>query len=187
VTDLQPLDLVDLPAGQWTLTPSVPEHAPEALALFRDPEVQRWNPAPKVVDLDSALDWLKRNRAWGPEWAVWSIVDRDGKFVGTSLLWNMDRADHLNGSVGYRIAPWARRQGVATAAVRAMTTYAFDVVGLERLDLVHTLVNVGSCFVAERSGFVLEGTLRSDYRTDDGRRWDCHIHSRLATDPRNDA
>jgi RimJ/RimL family protein N-acetyltransferase len=182
VSDLQPLDLVDLPAGQWTLAPPRSEHAPEVLALFSDPEVQRWNPAPKVVDLDSARDWLVRSLAWGAEWAVWSIVDADGAFVGTSLLWNMDRTDHLTGSVGYRTAPWARRQGIATAAVRAMSAHAFDVVGLERLDLVHTIPNVGSCLVAERAGYTLEGTLRSDYRTDDGRRWDCHLHSRLATD-----
>lgn len=183
MSDLAPLELVDLPAGAWTLVPPRPEHAAEVLALFSDPEVRQWNPAPKVVDLDSARDWLERSLAWGPEWAVWSIVDAAGAFVGTSVLWNMDRGEHLTGSVGYRIAPWARRQGVATAAVRAMSDHAFDAVGLIRLDLIHTVANVGSCLVAERSGYVLEGTLRSEYRTFDGRRWDSHIHSRLATDP----
>jgi RimJ/RimL family protein N-acetyltransferase len=152
--------------------------------MFSDPEVQRWNPAPKVVDLASAADWLERSAAWEAAWAVWSIVDHEGRFVGTSLLWNMDRSDHMNGSVGYRIAPSARRQGVATAAVRAMTEFAFDRVGLARIELVHTVANIGSCRVAERSGFTLEGTLRSEYRTFDGQRWDSHLHSLLATDPR---
>jgi RimJ/RimL family protein N-acetyltransferase len=65
-----------------------------------------------------------------------------------------------------------------------MTAFAFDTVGLERVDLIHTLPNVGSCRVAERARFTLEGTLRSEFRTLDGQRWDSHVHSLLATDPR---
>jgi RimJ/RimL family protein N-acetyltransferase len=184
VRDPEPVGYVELSCEAWTLVPPRAEHAADVLALFSDPEVQRWNPAPSVVDLDTAADWLHRNAAWGDRWAVWSIVDPVGRFVGTSVLWNMDRADHMNGSVGYRIAPWARRQGVATAAVVAMTRFGIDVLGLERIDLVHTIANVGSCRVAERAGFTLEGTLRSEFRTFDGQRWDSHIHSLLATDPR---
>jgi RimJ/RimL family protein N-acetyltransferase len=184
VSDPEPVEPVTLPAGRWTLEPPRLGFADEVLAMFSDPEMQRWNPAPKVVDLASADDWLRRSAEWEAPWAVWIILDADGAFVGTSLLWNMDRSEHLNGSVGYRIAPWARRRGVATAAVRAMTAFAFDTVGLARIDLVHTVANVGSCRVAERAGFTLEGTLRSEYRTFDGQRWDCHIHGLLATDPR---
>ena len=177
-----PIEHATLPADPWVLVPPHVDHAPEVLALFSDPDVQQWNPAPNVVDLDSAVEWLERNGIWGAEWAVWCILDGDGRFVGSSVLWNMDRAEHFNGSVGYRIAPWARRQGVATAAVKAMAAFAFNELGLARLDLVHTVANVGSCRVAERAGFTLEGTLRSEYQTLDGRRWDSHIHSLLATD-----
>jgi RimJ/RimL family protein N-acetyltransferase len=184
VSDPEPLDHVALPAGRWTLEPPRPGYAADVLALFSDPEVQRWNPAGSVVDIKTAADWLERSAAWEARWAVWSILDADDRFVGTSLLWNMDRTDHMNGSVGYRISPRARRQGVATAAVRAMTRFAFDHVGLARVDLVHTIPNAGSCRVAEHVGFTLEGTLRSEYRTFDGQRWDCHIHGLLATDPR---
>jgi RimJ/RimL family protein N-acetyltransferase len=184
MSDPEPLPHVSLPADRWVLVPPRSGYEADVLAMFNDPEVQRWNPAPNVVDTEKAADWLARSAAWEARWAVWIILEPGGRFAGTSLLWNMDRADHMNGSVGYRIAPWARRQGVATAAVRAMTAFAFDEVGLARLDLVHTIANAGSCLVAERAGFILEGTLRSEYRTLDGRRWDCHIHSRLATDPR---
>jgi RimJ/RimL family protein N-acetyltransferase len=185
VSEPEPVGHVELRSGAWTLVPPRPEHGADVLAMFTDPEVQRWNPAPKVVDLASAADWLERSLAWETEWAVWSIVGADGAFAGSCSLWQMDRRFHFSGSVGYRTAPWARRQGVATAAVRAMTGFAFDSLGLERIELVHTVPNVGSCRVAKRAGFALEGTMRAEFRTlDDGRRWDSHLHSLLASDSR---
>jgi RimJ/RimL family protein N-acetyltransferase len=184
VSDPEPVGYVELTSGAWTLVPPRAEHAADVLVMFTDPEVQRWNPAPKVVDLESAADWLERSLAWEAEWAVWSIVGADGAFAGSCSLWQMDRRFHFTGSVGYRVAPWARRQGVATAAVAAMTRFGIDALGLERIELVHTIPNVGSCRVAERAGFTLEGTLRSEYRTFDGQRWDSHIHGLLATDRR---
>jgi RimJ/RimL family protein N-acetyltransferase len=180
--DPTPIGHVTLAAGPWTLAPPRVEEAPEALALFSDPDVRQWNPAPKVVDLESAEDWLRRSAEWGAAWAVWSIVDADGLFVGSCVLWNLDRADHFSGSVGYRIAPWARRRGVASTAVQAMCGFAFGELSIARLDLIHTVENVGSCHVAQRAGFVLEATMRSEYQTADGRRWDSHLHARLATD-----
>jgi RimJ/RimL family protein N-acetyltransferase len=177
-----PVEHVSLPAGDLTLAVPEPRHAAEALATMTDPDVQRWNPAPKVVDLDSAREWLERSRDWGAAWASWSILDSDGRYLGTSVLWNMDRAEHFSGSVGYRIGPWARRRGVASAAVQAMAGFGFTTLGLARIDLVHTVANVGSCGVAQRVGFALEGTMRSEYRTFDGQRWDSHLHARLASD-----
>ena len=179
-----PIAPVILPAGAWRLVPPSDHHAPQALAMLSDPDVQRWNPVHKVVDLESAADWLRRSQAWEAEWASWSIVDDEGRYAGTSVLWRLDRAEHLTGSVGYRIGPWARRQGAASEAVRAMAAFAFESLGIARLELVHTVANIGSCGVAQRAGFALEATMRSEYRTSDGRRWDSHLHSLLATDPR---
>jgi RimJ/RimL family protein N-acetyltransferase len=112
---------------------------------------------------------------------VWSILD-EGELVGNCTLWQVDRTDQLDAAVGYRTAPWARGRGIATAAVRAISRWAFDHLGLERIELVHTVANVASCTVAERAGFTLEGLLRQDYRTTDGSRWDTHVHGLLRSD-----
>ena len=45
------------------------------------------------------------------------------------------------------------------------------------------MANPGSCRVAERAGYLLEGTLRDSHRYGDGRRYDEHVHGRLTTDP----
>jgi RimJ/RimL family protein N-acetyltransferase len=51
------------------------------------------------------------------------------------------------------------------------------------LSLDHALVNEGSCRVATRAGFQLEGTMREFFVEPSGDRHDSHLHARLATDP----
>jgi RimJ/RimL family protein N-acetyltransferase len=71
---------------------------------------------------------------------------------------------------------------VATAAVGAVTRWAFGALGVERITLPHAVDNLASCRVAEKCGFPPEGVLRGAYRADDGSRHDEHLHARLATD-----
>jgi RimJ/RimL family protein N-acetyltransferase len=71
---------------------------------------------------------------------------------------------------------------VATAAVRAVAGWAFQDVGLFRLELGHRTNNPASCRVAVGAGFVVEGLERGKLRYD-GVRYDVELHARLATDP----
>jgi hypothetical protein len=50
------------------------------------------------------------------------------------------------------------------------------------VQLEHSVPNTASCQVALTSGYLMEGTLRSAFRTADGVRHDDHVHGRLATD-----
>ena len=65
----------------------------------------------------------------------------------------------------------------------AASAWAFEALGLARLQLVHAVDNVASCRVATAAGFALEGTLRSSYLDGWGIRHDEHVHGRLAGDP----
>ncbi|WP_460432928.1 GNAT family N-acetyltransferase, partial [Arthrobacter tumbae] len=68
--------------------------------------------------------------------------------------------------------------GVAPLAVTALRRWAFDIVGLKRLQLTHSVRNQASCRVADKSGFAQEGTKRSAMRHDDG--WhDMHLHAAI--------
>ena len=58
-----------------------------------------------------------------------------------------------------------------------------DVLRLERLELVHAVANPGSCRVAKKAGYLLEGVSRRGFRDDAGHRWNSHLHARLADDP----
>lgn len=166
------------------IRPPVPEDAPEAFELMNDPDVRRWNPTRDCPDLETARAWLRDGADWsGGTHATWSAIDREtSRMVGNVSLFGIDR-DDLVAKVGYRVLPSARGRGVARQMVDAVTCWAFESRGLQRVQLEHAVPNAASCRVAEAAGFVYEGTARSAYAIPGGGREDCHIHGRLPSDP----
>ena len=87
--------------------------------------------------------------------------------------------EHGRAAVGYWLTPEARGRGVVTHAVRLIARWAFDDVGIARLELTCGPDNRASQRVAERCGFTREGVLRSRVRFKGGRR-DTVVFSLLA-------
>jgi RimJ/RimL family protein N-acetyltransferase len=83
--------------------------------------------------------------------------------------------------IGYWTAPWARRRGVATAALRALTAHALGH-GLERLELLTHWDNPASQRVALAAGYRREGVRRGVLPAGDGTRADMVAFARLAGD-----
>ena len=95
-------------------------------------------------------------------------------------MW-LNVGDDLRASVGYWLLPEARGRGFATRSVRLISRWAHEDLGYARLSLTAEPSNERSCRVAERSGFVREGVLRS-YAEIAGRRVDSVIFSLLPAD-----
>lgn len=85
--------------------------------------------------------------------------------------------------VGYWLLPEHRGHGLASAAVGVVEEHAFDSLGLARLVIRHEPQNRRSCRLAERRGYLKEGTQRGAFERQ-GLRRDLHVHALLATDPR---
>jgi RimJ/RimL family protein N-acetyltransferase len=85
-------------------------------------------------------------------------------------------------AVGCWLAPHARGRGIATRAVRLLARWAFDDLGIARLQITCGPDNLASQRVAERAGFTREGVLRSHYPFKGGRR-DTVVFSLLPGDP----
>ena len=170
--------------GRLVLRPPRAEEAADALELLGDPDVARWNPAPSVVDLDSAAAWSRRGADWSAgDHATFSVLDAaTGAYLGVVSLHSIDPVQH-DAEIGYRVTPRARGRGVATEAVTAATAWAFANLALVRIELAHAVDNPPSCAVALRAGYPLEGVLRQSFVYGDGRRYDEHLHARLAGDP----
>jgi RimJ/RimL family protein N-acetyltransferase len=83
--------------------------------------------------------------------------------------------------VGYWVAPEQRRRGAASGAVRLLTGWAFDSLGIVRVQLMADLRNEPSQAVARHCGFQQEGVLRS-YEDRLGTRIDYVMFSRLVGD-----
>jgi RimJ/RimL family protein N-acetyltransferase len=152
--------------------------------MLQDPDVVLWNPGPGRIDHGEALAWCRRGADWsGGGHATFSVLDAtSGRLLGNVSLHKIDH-EQADAEIGYRVAPWARGQGVASHAVAALTRWAFGALDLMRIELCHAVVNPASCRVAEKAGYLLEGTLRQSYIYGDGRRYDEHLHARLVSDP----
>ena len=177
------LDPVEIVAGRHQLRPPSLRDADDLLAMAADPDIVRWGPLSGITTVDQARAWCQKWSDWnGGSAAQFGVYDAtEGRLLGLVALHHVDFA-HRSAELGYHTAPWARGQGVATAAAGSVVGWGFGALDLVRIQLLHAADNVGSCRVAKRLGFAVEGTTRSSYRYGDGELHDEHLHARLATD-----
>lgn len=176
-----PLEPVELEAGSLRLRPWQAEDVGDVLVGLSDPLTARWTSRP-LPDLAAARAWLAvRAERWAAgQGASWAVVHAD-RVLGSVSLRELNRVDSC-AVASYWTMPHSRGRGVAPRALARATAYAFDSLGLHRVELGHAVANTASCRVAAKAGFALEGTLRESNLLADGFA-DQHLHARLATDP----
>ena len=169
--------------GALVLRPFEPRDAEWLVDVHHDPDIQRWH-LRRFDSTDEAIGWIDRARdAWDAETdANWLVEDEPGgERLGRIGL----RTIHLDwGSAecSYWVAPSARGRGIARTALRTVTRWAIDDLGLHRLTVTHSTDNAASCRVAAAAGYAAEGTARSQQLHLDG--WhDKHQHAFVAGDP----
>ncbi|HEY0803727.1 MAG TPA: GNAT family protein, partial [Pseudonocardiaceae bacterium] len=80
--------------------------------------------------------------------------------LGTIGLW-LQNLSAGRATVGYAVSPRHRRRGIASSALTAVTTYAWTIPTLHRIELHIEPWNIGSIRVAETCGYQREGLLHS--------------------------
>ena len=146
------------------------------------PELRRWMPwaqNPSTVDESEAFC----------RQAVANFTTRKDLMV---LLWLKDQPVLVGGSglhridwsipkfeIGYWIRTRFTRQGYATEAVQAIARFARKNLKAKRIEIRVDARNRRSWRIAERLGFELEGILRHDARSPDGRLRDTRIYARV--------
>jgi RimJ/RimL family protein N-acetyltransferase len=158
-------------------------HVAAVADLVEDADTQRFTRIPVPPPDDFARTWIEayeRGRSDGSR-EGFAIVDDAGTFLGLALAVRIER-EAAEVELGYVVAPAARGRGVATEALRLLTSWAFEELAAQRIELVISVDNPASRRVAERCGYVCEGVLRSVY-VKPGVRDDAELWSRLPTDP----
>lgn len=169
----------EIDANGLLIRPWQPSDRSAVVTAFADPAIQRWHC--RTMTDQEAADWID---SWPQRWrdetdAAWAVLDA-GSVVGQIGLRSVDLAEGV-ASVSYWVLPVARGRRIAPRALGALTAWSFRALGLHRLQLSHSTGNEASCRVAQRAGFVPEGTKRGEARHADG--WhDMHLHARLSTD-----
>lgn len=157
---------------------------------------------PKVRE--AVLESQKELKPWMP-WAMeipseedYEIRVREGrlKFLAREDLWMMlilkETGDYIGGSglhridwnvpkfeIGYWVRSSYAGQGYITEAVNGITAFAFKTLGARRVEIRCDVKNTRSAAVAQRAGYTLEGTFRSDARDHFGQLRDTYIFARL--------
>ena len=166
------------------LEPFSRSHLVVIAELVADPDVQRFTRFPVPAPPDFAEIWWTRLEEGRGRKSRETFAVIDGNGAGVLGIAGAPRIDHeaRTAELGYLIVPAARGRGVATEALRMLTTWAFSDLRALRLELLISVKNEPSKLVASRCGYVHEGVLRSLYLKDDVR-WDTEIWSRLPSDP----
>ncbi len=145
------------------MRPWSPEDADSIHQACQDPEIIRWTTVPYPYTQDHAASFADFSAATWQEQAgaLFAVVDETTDAVLASCgLVDVDESDGTV-EVGYWVAPWARGRGVATAATKAVTKWAIEELGAQRVSLEAASANIGSQQVALNAGFSREGVQRS--------------------------
>ncbi|MCC2316063.1 GNAT family N-acetyltransferase [Cellulomonas xiejunii] len=187
-----------LAADGLVLRPWRREDAAAVRAAYDDDAIRRWH-ARTMTDEDEARAWIDgKNAAWragtAAEWAVVmpeARVDEParegspseggpGRVVGRAALNDLNLFEGY-AALAYWVVPEARRRRVALRAATEVMRWAFEDLGLHRVEVEHSTRNPASCRVAELLGCRAEGVLRGYGLHADGHH-DMHLHARLRTD-----
>jgi len=163
------------PAGRWlvppllegggvALRPLTEDDVPRVVEACSDERTQRWlGRMPSPYTEADARHWLQSNlekQAQGSA-VTWAVTDpsRDAATAVLGAINVFDIGEH-DCEVGYWTHPYARSRGVMRAAVRLVTAWAFDDLGVGRVRAVAAVGNAASRHVIEASGFTLTGKER---------------------------
>jgi ribosomal-protein-alanine N-acetyltransferase len=110
------------------------------------------------------------------------IFRNDGNtLLGGVTLANLRRGVAQAGSIGYWVGARFARQGIMSAAMRALVPFAFDSLRLHRLEAACIPTNAASVALLEKTGFTREGYAR-DYLCINGVWADHLLYARLRGD-----
>ncbi|OGS49063.1 MAG: hypothetical protein A3K68_06735 [Euryarchaeota archaeon RBG_16_68_13] len=142
------------------LRPLEREHLARCVRWFNDPEVTRFLGRDVPLTMPEEERWFNDYRAKVDEEIY--AMEVDGDHIGNVGLHNIDRTNR-RANVGIVIGEkeyWSKGHG--TDAMIAVLRYAFDGLGLHKVNLDVLEYNARAIRVYERCGFVREGVRRDE-------------------------
>lgn len=161
---------ITLSTERLLLRPLRPTDTDAVLAACQDPEIPRWTPVPSPYTLAHAVAFIDRNpEGWRNNTEYnFGVFTResasgDGVLVGSMGLVNLGNlgAPGRQAELGYWTAREHRGKGYTAEAGREVCRWAFERLGVQRMEWIADAGNEGSRGVARKIGFVMEGTQRA--------------------------
>ena len=140
---------------------------PSLLDINADDAVTRYLPYESWKSITDGQAWFSRAsaRLAAGEAGQFVVVLRESqRIIGTCLLFRFEESS-ARAEVGYLLAHKYWGAGYMFEAMKAFVAFAFEQVGLRRLEAEIDPRNVTSARLLERLGFVREGLLRQRWST----------------------
>jgi len=142
-----------------------PEDVPALFAIFGDPVVCRYWSRPTLPDVPAARELQREIERHFTDRSLfqWGIADRNtDRMVGTCTLASLS-VTHRRAEIGYALARSVWGKGFVTEALPTLLKFAFETLGLHRIEADVDPRNAPSIRVLDRLGFQREGHLRERY------------------------
>lgn len=160
-----------LTTERLVLRPFRADDAEEMFANWAsDPEVTKfltWTPHVNV-GVTRQLLAIREEGSKRPNYYHWAIT-MDGAIIGDIELGMIGWSE--TGNLGYCLAKKFWGKGIMTEALREVVRFAFEEVGLQRIEGMHAKCNYGSSRVMEKCGLLYEGTRRKGFRLPSTGEW----------------
>jgi [ribosomal protein S5]-alanine N-acetyltransferase len=149
-----------------------------------DQRIPEWTTVPAAFTEAAGMAFIRRQ--WGRldsgEGVSLALADAaSSEAVGLiAAMLHPRRADVAE--IGYWVIPRARGRGLATRAIRLASAWALSEAGLARVEALVEPENAASQRALLAAGFRPEGVLRSFLTSNEGRRADAVVFSRIAGD-----
>ncbi|MGW0969339.1 GNAT family N-acetyltransferase [Streptomyces sp. NPDC002516] len=128
----------------------------DLVALYDDPEIDRWTPVVSPFDTEAALAYLAAaEQKAADRRGVQLAITTDGALPRGEILLFPGTADDRDVELAYGVGAAYRGRGLATRAVRLAVDFAHRRVGGRRVVLCIEDRNTASEAVARATGFVL--------------------------------
>jgi RimJ/RimL family protein N-acetyltransferase len=161
------MEPITLTTARLLLRPLEPSDADAVLAACQDPEIARWTTVPSPYTRSHAVHFVEKisPEGWRNDtlYNFGAFTRESGALVGSMGLVRLGQlaAPGYQAELGYWTAKKQRGKGYTAEAGRAVCAWAFEALGVERLEWFAEAGNEGSRAVALRIGFAMEGTVRA--------------------------
>ena len=156
-----PIPAEPLAGTRVRLIPAAVEHVPALAAVFSDPTVARWWPAPDPVA--EARDHVTPEA----DRAAW-VVEVDGAVVGIIQASEETEPDYRHAGIDLALVAAAQGRGLGPDAVRTVARWLLEVRGHHRITIDPAAANVHAIRAYAKVRFRPVGVMREYERGPDG-------------------
>lgn len=108
-------------------------------------------------------------------------IRKGGEFIGLIGFKDTDKLNQKT-EIGYWLSKDHQKQGIVSRSVERLCAYAFDQMGINRIQIKCAVGNVPSKRIPQRLGFKFEGIERAGELMSDGTFTDLEVYSKLKCD-----